>query len=278
VGFAVQAAALGMPCQRPAAPELLQHGRRDFARVGALGMRADVLRAPGNRAALQGLGRLGQVGKRHADPDFAMCGRVGRTQGLEQRGVFGQATVHLPVAQHETGAVFNRGHGATVFGMGPDEIRVKPKIVSCLPAKPLPPAPLCYTVRMILPMFSPASIMAWAADACSSGKVACTTGLMLPASSRGQACLRKDLAMAPLNSTGRGRSVEPVIVSRRRRIWLPSTSARAPPSKAMMTMRPSSARHLRLRLMYSPATMSRITLTPAPPVASRTSWTKSCVL
>ncbi|CFP64692.1 Uncharacterised protein [Bordetella pertussis] len=52
-----------------------------------------------------------------------------------------------------------------------------------------------------------------------------------------------------------------------------STFACAPPSSAMMTMRPSSARHLRLRPMYSPATMSSTTSTPAPPVASSTSLT-----
>ena len=53
-----------------------------------------------------------------------------------------------------------------------------------------------YTVRMILPMFSPLSIMAWAWAAWASGKVAWTIGLMAPCSSNGQARSRAR-AMAP---------------------------------------------------------------------------------
>lgn len=107
VGFTVQHAALGVAGQRIAAAEFLEHGARDFARVGALVVGADVLRAPGHGAAGQGRGGLRQVRKRHADADLAMAGGIRGAQFGQQRGILGQVAVHLPVAQHEAGAVFD---------------------------------------------------------------------------------------------------------------------------------------------------------------------------
>ena len=46
VGLAVQHATLGVAGQGPAAAEFLQHRAGDFARVGALFLSADILRAP----------------------------------------------------------------------------------------------------------------------------------------------------------------------------------------------------------------------------------------
>jgi hypothetical protein len=51
--------------------------------------------------------------------------------------------------------------------------------------------------------------------------------------------------------------------------------ASAPPSVAICTMRPSSAAATMFLSVYSPPTMSRITSTPLPPVASLQTATKS---
>ncbi|EZQ18319.1 hypothetical protein CF98_26900 [Halopseudomonas bauzanensis] len=50
---------------------------------------------------------------------------------------------------------------------------------------------------------------------------------------------------APLNAAERGRRVEPVMVTRRRRISLSGMVASAPFCRAMMTIRPSSAAQAR---------------------------------
>src|SRR5690554_1292778 len=73
-----------------------------------------------------------------------------------------------------------------------------------------------YAVRMILPILSPASIMACAFQASASGNVACTMGRIFPASRSGHARSRSFFAISPLKLTGRGRKVEPVMVRRRR--------------------------------------------------------------
>ena len=74
-------------------------------------------------------------------------------------------------------------------------------------------------------------------------------------------------AIAALNATGRGRSVEPVIVSRRRSTRPASNSLLVPPCTAMMTRRPSSARHFDLARRRSRRRPCRgSTSTPSPPV------------
>ncbi|MNC98373.1 hypothetical protein D3C83_163120 [compost metagenome] len=69
------------------------------------------------------------------------------------------------------------------------------------------------------------------------------TGLIFPASMSGQIRSRRLFAIAPLNSTGRGRSVEPESVRRLAITALMSSSVLAPRRNAMKTRRPSSARH-----------------------------------
>ncbi|MCY1372491.1 hypothetical protein D9M69_596980 [compost metagenome] len=96
-----------MAGQGPAAAEFLQHGAGNFSGVGALVVRADVLRSPGDTASGQGRGGLRQVRERNADADFAVARSIRGTQLGQQRSVLGQVTVHLPVAQHEAGAVFD---------------------------------------------------------------------------------------------------------------------------------------------------------------------------
>jgi hypothetical protein len=100
----------------------------------------------------------------------------------------------------------------------------------------------------------------------------------LPASISGHTRLRRLAAIAPLNSTGRGRRVEPVTVRRRRMTSFTSSSVFMPRRNAMNTRRPSSASALSSFGTKSPAAMSRITSTPLPPVAAFTPATKSCVL
>src|SRR6266702_4573266 len=135
-----------------------------------------------------------------------------------------------------------------------------------------------YTVSTILPICRLDSISSCAPAASASGKVLWTTALILPRSMSGQIFSRRFFAIAPLNSTGRGRSAEPETVRRRRRMSLRKSVAFAPPRNAMMTMRPSSARAFSSRSTYSPPTMSRMTSTPLPPVTSFATATKSSVL
>jgi hypothetical protein len=61
------------------------------------------------------------------------------------------------------------------------------------------------------------------------GKTWWITGLTAPDSSQGHAVLRSDAAICALNATGRGRSVEPVIVSgAAARGWRRRSTARRP--------------------------------------------------
>ena len=55
------------------------------------------------------------------------------------------------------------------------------------------------------------SINAWARAASAAGKTSWMTGLTLPPSSHGQTVRFSAAAIALLNATGRGRSVEPVM-------------------------------------------------------------------
>src|SRR5262249_36674464 len=103
------------------------------------------------------------------------------------------------------------------------------------------------TVSTILPMCALDSMSACAFEASPRGKVLWMIALILPDSISGQTFSRRLRAIAPLNSTERGRSAEPVTVRRRRRMSLRNTVALDPPRNAMVTMRPSSARHFSSR-------------------------------
>src|SRR5262249_27661640 len=70
-------------------------------------------------------------------------------------------------------------------------------------------------VRISFPMCMLDSMPRCAAAASRSGNVAWMTGLTAPDSMSGQRCSWTARAIAPLSATGRARSVEPVIVSRR---------------------------------------------------------------
>ena len=91
------------------------------------------------------------------------------------------------------------------------------------------------------------SITRCASAALRSGNVAWTIGFTAPDSSSGHTCCRSSAAMAPLSATGRARSVEPVIVSRRCMIVWMFSSAFTPCSVAISTSRPSTASASMLR-------------------------------
>src|SRR5262249_54348350 len=79
-------------------------------------------------------------------------------------------------------------------------------------------SPACgATSSTILPTCSLDSITACAPAAFARGKRRNSIGLTRPAASKGQTFSPKRCAIAALNSTERGRKVEPVIVRRRRR-------------------------------------------------------------
>ena len=84
------------------------------------------------------------------------------------------------------------------------------------------------TVSTIFPTCALDSISSCARAASASGNVAWITGLMRPASMSGQIFSSRSRATSPLKATGRGRSVPPVIVRRRRRIWSKETSPLPP--------------------------------------------------
>ena len=115
----------------------------------------------------------------------------------------------------------------------------------------------------------------WASAAFSRGKARSITGFTLPASSNGQrlSCRARD--SRSFSSGERARSVEPVKVRRLSIRRIQSTSTFEACRKAIWTSRPSTARLFRLRSMYGPPTMSRITSTPWPSVRRETSTMKS---
>ena len=73
-------------------------------------------------------------------------------------------------------------------------------------------------------MCSLASIIRWASAARASGNVAWITGRTVPAARSGHTCASSAAAMAPFSAGVRGRSVEPVRVSRRRITCIRSSS------------------------------------------------------
>src|SRR5262249_7549073 len=109
------------------------------------------------------------------------------------------------------------------------------------------PARRRYTVSTILPTWLLVSRRRCASAAFASGNVESITTLTLPAANSGHTRCCSARAKPALTARVRGRSVEPVMVSRfiMTRAMLHFTSA--PPSVAICTMRPSSAAARMLR-------------------------------
>ena len=104
------------------------------------------------------------------------------------------------------------------------------------------------TLSTILPTWSPASMRQCASAASASGNTMSVTARSLALANSGQTLARSWPAIAALNATGRGRSVEPVERQPLEHHRMPkSTSARAPRCSAIETWRPSGARQARLR-------------------------------
>ena len=100
---------------------------------------------------------------------------------------------------------------------------------------------------MIFPMCSLDSISEWASAACSSGKDLKISGLIVFASRSGHTFALSEWAMFALNETDRGLNVDPVIVNLLRRTSVILKFVLTPPKKAIITNRPSSDRHFKLR-------------------------------
>jgi hypothetical protein len=92
-----------MPDQNVAAAEIRQHRAAHFTGPGALGMFGNILRAPGDAAAVEHGPGLRQVGVGHADGDLGTAlGAI--AHGLQQPKVGGQAAMHFPVSSNKFGA------------------------------------------------------------------------------------------------------------------------------------------------------------------------------
>ena len=98
-----------------------------------------------------------------------------------------------------------------------------------------------------LPTCSPESSRLWCVGGLLQRKMLSITGLRRPASTCGQTLCANSSAISDLNSTERGRSVDPVRTRRRTINVHIETSAFAPRSTEIETCRPSSARQARLR-------------------------------
>jgi len=82
-----------------AATEVEQHLSADFTRKCAVGVLAEVLRAPGDARIGQQRLDLGEIRKRHAHRRLDR--QVRALQRLQQFAIGGQSAVHLPVSRHK---------------------------------------------------------------------------------------------------------------------------------------------------------------------------------
>src|SRR5882672_577208 len=199
----------------PPATDLDQHFACNFARISALCMLAQVL--PTRRNVTHEPGdHLRDVDEWREHDRFA-AGRV-QCELRQPLCVRLERAVHLPVRTNELASAHGRHFTGT--------------------------SPACgETSRTILPTCWLDSIRACAPAASASGKRRKSIGLTRPASSNGQTFSRSCFAIAVLNSTERGRNVEPVIVRRRRKMVARFTLAEPPPRTAMIAILPSSATH-----------------------------------
>ena len=227
--------------------ELGEHRRRYLAGVGAraCSRQSCAPHATGRRRAAPATApdRANGTHTARAGAARAPC------SSAQQRPVGRRLAVHFPVADDELPASARRGN--------------RPR----------------YHASTSLPMWRFDSISSCARGASAAGKTSWMTGLTRPASSHrphGLAERGRDRALErhrprPQRRAGDRQPAAQheagVEASPRRRL-----------ARAMTTTRPSSARHLTSRPRYSPATMSRMTLAPCPPVRRKTSATKSWVL
>ena len=96
-------------------------------------------------------------------------------------------------------------------------------------------------------MCRPCSIIRCASAAWASGSTAWITGATVPAASSGHTRASSARAIAPFAATLCGRSVEPVMVRRRRITGMRSISTVDAFRNAICTSRPSSASRSRFR-------------------------------
>jgi hypothetical protein len=123
-----------MADDHPAASGSGQHGRRDFARIGAFLQPENVLRADGDVGAARGFDGQGDSDKRRADDDFSMT--RSRDQGskvVQESCRFGRGLVHFPVPGE-----YRFGHASRIAAgglrqaqavEGIDESEIRPNVV-----------------------------------------------------------------------------------------------------------------------------------------------------
>ena len=106
VRLAEELAALRVTDDGPGAPNLAQHGRRDFTGEGARLLPMDVLRGELDVRALDGPCHAIErgEGRRHSDVDPADALNLG-LERLNERDRLGDGLIHLPVAGNEGGGL-----------------------------------------------------------------------------------------------------------------------------------------------------------------------------
>ncbi len=102
--FMVVLTALGMADQAVPRPHVHQHGGRDLAGVGPLLVAADVLRAEGQRGALEVLDQVPQVGQRRQDHQLDPLQRQAGGHLSHQFGGELTAAMQLPVTGDDRAA------------------------------------------------------------------------------------------------------------------------------------------------------------------------------
>ena len=101
VGFAEQAAPLGMPDDDPRAADIQKHGRTHFTGVGPVLESTEILPANSHRSPPEGSHRLSQVWIRRAHHHVDTLTIAARSKPGEQRGIALEPTIHLPVSDNQ---------------------------------------------------------------------------------------------------------------------------------------------------------------------------------
>jgi len=97
-----------VPNDRKRGAEIDHHLRCHFAGIGSLRKRRDVLHTPHDPAACQQRLSLREIRARHTDTHAHISRQFTRAlrHRLQQRCVFGEAPVHLPVTDYQLGSLF----------------------------------------------------------------------------------------------------------------------------------------------------------------------------
>ena len=108
VTLTVNVTPLGMPDDRHRAANVAQHRCRDLARVGALRLRADILRAEHYCRFAQQARDIGEIHKRRTNRAVDAVESVARDDRLNEARVLRARPVHLPVSGYERSAAHKR--------------------------------------------------------------------------------------------------------------------------------------------------------------------------